>query len=131
MKSIYLAGPINGCNDTECNDWRAKAKSHLSDRYIILNPMNRDFRGKEDISIKEIVEGDKLDVLKADIILADCSRNSAGTSMEVLLAWQNQKTVITFGGLSPWIKYHSTYYVETLNDALTVIDDGYNIETLS
>lgn len=24
-KKVYLCGPINGCTDSECKDWRAEA----------------------------------------------------------------------------------------------------------
>lgn len=29
--TVYLCGPINGCTDAECNDWRSYAKAHLPD----------------------------------------------------------------------------------------------------
>jgi hypothetical protein len=41
---VYLCGPINGCTDSECIDWRAAAKKRLSDT---IDPMRRDYRGRE------------------------------------------------------------------------------------
>ena len=105
---IYLAGPINGCSDAECKDWRAAAKSLHAD---CLDPMDRDYRGKEDQSVREIVEGDKADIDNCDAVLVMYEKPSIGTSMEILYAWQKQKPVAILNAtrqrLSPWLIYHS------------------------
>jgi hypothetical protein len=53
----------------------------------VLDPMDRDYRGKEDESVKDIVEGDKADIDWADAVIAYCPKPSVGTSMEVLYCW--------------------------------------------
>lgn len=116
-KTIYLAGPILDCTDPECNDWRETVKK-VGGKFDFLNPMSRDYRGRTDECYKEIVEGDKADIDNCDILMANCSKNSAGTSMEVMYAWEKGKTVITFGGHSPWIKYHSTTVLGSLETAI-------------
>ena len=58
-KIVYLAGPINGCDDSTAKDWREYAKLHLKVDGI-LDPMVRDHRGQEEAKYAEIVEGDKM-----------------------------------------------------------------------
>ncbi|WP_376746159.1 nucleoside 2-deoxyribosyltransferase [Stutzerimonas nitrititolerans] len=123
---IYLAGPINGCTDDECNDWRTSVKQRFADT---LDPMRRDYRGIEADSYREIVDLDKLDVTACDVLLAVCPKPSAGTSMEVLLAWQMGKVVVVVAPdpISPWLRYHSTRTFGRLGDAinwLETLDDS-------
>lgn len=122
MKTLYLCGPINGCTDVEANDWRTYIKERWAGQ--TLDPMRRDYRGREEESFREIVELDKEDVLESDIILANCPKPSAGTSMEILFAWENNRPVVAVVPrgipVSPWIRYHSTHVVHSLADALVL-----------
>lgn len=123
MKSVYLCGPINGCTDEECNNWRDAVKEAHQN---CIDPMVRDYRGREDECYKEIVELDKIDVAVADIILVNYVKPSVGTSMEVLLAWMLHKPIILWcapdANLSPWMRYHVTYIVHSLGGAIEVIN---------
>ena len=56
MKTIYLCGPINGCTNSECLDWRESVKTW---GFKTLDPMRRDYRDKDEDCVKEIVELDK------------------------------------------------------------------------
>lgn len=114
---VYLCGPINGCTDAECNDWRSYAKSRLSDT---IDPMRRDYRGREAESVNEIVELDKIDVQECDVVIANCPKPSVGTSMEVLYAWQLGKTIVVIAPdpVSPWLRYHSTKVFGTIKEAI-------------
>lgn len=120
----YLCGPINGCTDTEANDWRSYAKANLTTD--TLDPMRRDYRGREDESVAEIVELDKKDVEDADFILVNAPRPSVGTSMEVLYAWQLKKPVVSVvphdTPVSPWMRYHSTVITNSLREAVAWIN---------
>lgn len=80
-ESVYLAGGINGLSDSDAKDWREYAKQRLI--YRTLDPMRRDYRGKEDESVDEIVHGDLEDIDLCRIILASCLRPSWGTAMEL------------------------------------------------
>ena len=42
--TIYLAGPINGCSDDECNNWRDSFIKKMDGDYEFRNPMMRDYR---------------------------------------------------------------------------------------
>lgn len=120
---IYLCGPINGCSDSECNSWRDEARLHFSDT---LDPMRRDYRGREGDCVNEIVELDKKDVDDCDIVLANCPKPSYGTSMEIMYAYMTGKSVVSvvpdLAKTSPWLIYHSTVVIESLEDAFKSIE---------
>lgn len=122
---VYLAGPINGATDEEANGWRTQAKALLPD---VLDPMARDYRGKEDESVKDIVEGDKRDIDSSDAVIAYCPKPSVGTSMEVLYCHkpygQSKPCVVVVppgSPCSPWLRYHATEVVSTVEEAVQVL----------
>lgn len=121
---VYLCGPINGCTDEECKDWRELIKNSIGSDNCV-DPMNRDYRGVEDVKYKEIVELDKLDVISCDVVLVNYVKPSVGTSMEILFAWSNHKRIILIcrkeEKLSPWLIYHCTEIVHSLQDAINLI----------
>lgn len=122
MKSIYLCGPINGCTDQECRDWREYVKSLWLGKCI--DPMARDYRGREAEAYREIVELDKIDVAEADILLVNYYKPSVGTSMEILYAWQLGKRVIAVcprdAVISPWLRYHAHHLAHSFDEALII-----------
>jgi len=123
---IYLCGPINGCTDEECNDWRAEVKKHFPNS---IDPMRRDYRGREIDCVNEIVELDKKDVRACDVVLANCPTPSVGTSMEVLFAWEIGKHVVavhpTDKKQSPWLMYHAAEVVSTVREAIEIIEERF------
>lgn len=123
MSSIYLCGPINGCTDEECKDWRELVKTIWPGTCI--DPMRRDYRGREHESRDEIVELDKIDVAKADALLVSCEKPSWGTAMEILYAWQIGKPVVVVCPgemvLSPWLAYHSHRVCHSYADAVETL----------
>lgn len=123
MKTLYLAGPINGCTDGEANDWRAQVKERLSDCYEFLDPMRRDYRGRElEPGIAaEIVGNDMQDIFSCDVILANCPKPSVGTSMEICLAFEMGKPIIVVAPhpMSPWLIRFSTVQCTTLGGGIT------------
>ena len=125
-KKIYLCGPINGCTDEECNDWRTFIKNRFKNT---IDPMRRDYRGRELESVNEIVQIDKIDVLNSDIIIASCPKPSVGTSMEIFFGWENNKLVVAVvpdgTAISPWLKYHSTTIVNSFEKACDWINENF------
>lgn len=119
---IYLAGPINGRTDAECMDWRERVKLVLPDT---LDPMARDYRGREAGSFREIVEGDKRDIEASDAVLVYFDGPSVGTSMEVFYAHSLGKPVIVANVSgsqpSPWLVYHASFVTESLDEAIAVV----------
>jgi nucleoside 2-deoxyribosyltransferase len=124
MTKIYLCGPINGCTDEECKDWRELVKTKCADT---IDPMRRDYRGKEDESVKQIVELDKIDITNFDVVLVNYDKPSVGTSMEILYAFERGKFVVIVADhgtrISPWLRYHSHAIVGSFGAAIRFIED--------
>jgi len=126
MITLYLCGPILGCSDAESKDWREEIKKDFYFKdFKILDPMRRDYRGKEQESFREIVELDLIDVAQSDILIVNAPQPSAGTSMEVFHAFRTGKFVVTVtpegAKLSPWMQYHSHHTVTSFKDAKQII----------
>lgn len=121
VMKVYLCGPINGCTDEECKDWRAHVAGRLPNT---VDPMVRDYRGKELTHFREIVELDKLDIMGCEALIVNYDKPSVGTSMEILYAWQSHKTIILVhavgANLSPWLRYHCTHLVTSFDDAVAL-----------
>lgn len=121
---VYLCGPINGCTDEECNDWRDAVTEHFPEA---INPMVRDYRGREAECYEEIVELDKRDILMSDALLVNYSKPSVGTSMEIFFAWTKGLPIVLWHHpevpLSPWLRYHCSTFVNTLDDAVGVLKE--------
>ena len=126
-KKIYLSGPIMDASLHEANTWRERAKEQLSDSFIMLDPMRRDFQDREFDSANEIVEFDLQDVRDADLLLVNYNRASIGTSMEVFYAAHVQgKFIVAFSPIpfkecSPWMVRFCTKILPSLDEAITYI----------
>ena len=131
---VYLAGPINGCTEDECTNWREEVvkKVHMlleekeQKDFLTLDPMRRDFRGKEGDHTEEIVEGDLVDIQNSSLVLANTWQYTVGTSMEIFYAKHvlRKKVLIIHPpgkSVSPWLKYHSDFIVNDLDSAAAVI----------
>lgn len=106
---IYLAGPIRGCTDDEAITWREVVKVRIG-AHNCLDPMRRDYRGREGEFVAEIVESDEADILACDFVLANCWQMSWGTPMEIYHAHSTGRPVIAVvkpGAVSPWLAYHA------------------------
>ena len=127
MRTIYLCGGINKLSDSEAKDWREAAKSELSGAYRLLDPMRRDYRGKEAESVRAIIDGDIQDINDSDILLVNASRPSWGTAMEVFFAASRGNllivTVCPDENPSPWLIGHSTVIKKTFLDAFNYLLD--------
>lgn len=125
MTTIYLCGPINGCTDSDAKDWREHVKSKHPNT---IDPMRRDYRGREAESYREIVDLDKRDVEAADVILVNYDKPSVGTSMEVYHAWLHRVPVVVVcrpeTAISPWLRYHSTKIVHSFEAALAWVSEA-------
>ena len=122
--TIYLAGPINACSDSEAMDWRAEAKERLADCYEFLDPMRHDYRGRElEPGVAEHIVGNDLqDINASDVIFAYCPKPSCGTSMEIYHSFEMlHKDVIVVAPhpMSPWLKRFSTVQYTTLGAGFT------------
>lgn len=109
---IYLCGGINGLSDSDAKDWREYAKAELAKHGIeCIDPMRRDYRGREDEYFDEIVMGDIADIKASNALLANCARPSWGTAMEIKLAHSEHipiLSVVPVGPISPWLRFFSS-----------------------
>lgn len=127
MTTIYLGGPINGTTDEEASGWRDQFIKEMGDHFTFKDPMVRDYRGREDECVDEIVELDKQDIEESDVFLAYCWQVSWGTAMEIYYAWlcvnvRVSILVVPEGmRISPWLRYHSSYIVSSLKEAQDLI----------
>ncbi|KPF74587.1 hypothetical protein IP68_12575 [Blastomonas sp. AAP25] len=123
MTTLYLCGPINGCTDAEAINWREHVKTIWPG--TTLDPMRRDYRGKEAECVDEIVELDKIDIARSDALVVNYDKPSVGTSMEVYLAFTTGKGVVVVARpdavISPWLRYHSHSIVHSFDDAVLVL----------
>lgn len=124
--TVYLCGPINGCTDEECKDWREWVKANYNGP--TLDPMRRDYRGREAEAYVEIVEGDKDDIDGVECLLVNYDKPSVGTSMEMLYAFDRGKRIVVVAkpetSISPWLRYHSDYIVHSFGEALKLIEES-------
>lgn len=113
-----------GCTDFEAKNWRDLVSSKLPNT---IDPMRRDYRGREQELYREVVELDKRDILQADVILVNYSAPSVGTSMEILWAWINRIPVVLVtkpeNRLSPWLLYHCTKICHSFEEAINWIQE--------
>jgi len=127
MKTIYLSGPIMDEHEGDAREWRETAKTLLSEKFFLLDPMRRNFKDREVDSANEIVRFDLQDVEEGDIILVNYSKASIGTSMEIFHASHNLgKFVVGFSPFeysecSPWMVKYCTKILPTLEEATDYI----------
>lgn len=123
---IYLAGPINGCTDDDATTWRDIAKNQLGEERC-LDPMRRDYRGKEHQHTKDIVHGDLTDINNSTVILANCWQPSYGTAMELWYGHSIVKPIVVMvpdvdAPISPWLRYVATYVVGRLDRGIALAE---------
>lgn len=117
--TLYLAGAINGCTDEECKDWREYVKTLWPGE--CLDPMVRDYRGREDECFAEIIQGDEDDIGASDVVLVSADKPSWGTAMEIRLAKAELgKPVVLVCPegmkLSPWLRGHCDVICHSYED---------------
>ena len=121
----YLCGGINGLDDADAKNWREIAKEKLNTD--TLDPMRRDYRGKEKDFVNEIVQGDLDDISASNYILINATKPSWGTAMEVVYAFTspNVERIVAFtegASISPWLRYHCNSVYDTLEQAIADIN---------
>lgn len=124
MSATYLCGGIHGLPDETCKDWRAHAADRLVTR--VRDPLSRDYRGREDANVAEIVTGDLADLTECGYVLVNAVMPSWGTAMEVFAAAQaGDKFIVAFTPakhISPWLQHHCHKIVGTLDEAVHAIN---------
>src|SRR5579863_4625979 len=131
IRTIYLCGPIMDSEPAAAQDWRTRAKERLAGRFVLLDPLRRNFRDREIDSANEIVEFDLQDIRDADLLLVNYHKPSIGTAMETFYAsYHLGKFVIAFSPLSfadasPWMVRFCTKILPDLDTALAYIEQHF------
>lgn len=130
---IYLAGPIHGCSDQECHGWRQTLEQLTSPRIEFLNPLRRDYRGREEGNEGQIVAGDLQDIRKSDLVVARLERPSWGTAMELFAAHIYRVPVWGIhpeGPRSPWLTaFVSRFFPDTERVAAAINTNWWLLAT--
>lgn len=125
MRTVYLCGPINGLDDANCKAWREKAKLLLKG-FVVLDPMRRDYRGREEKFAADIIRSDKADIDASDALLVYFDRPSFGTAMEIFYAYLGYKKIVAVNvsGLptSPWVAQHVDQIATTIEDGCKILE---------
>jgi len=115
MKAVYLAGRIE--NNPNKNHWRNEVTRKLVDTFKIYNPVLRECG-----DIKQIVEGDKKDIICSDVVIVYLDDTpSWGTAMEILWAWQLRKDIVAISKnkkINPWLDYHIKYVFPNIDQCV-------------
>lgn len=122
LKILYLAGPL--CDHENNQQWRNVVTRQLMYLYHIIDPYKTELKGSSD---KVIVETDKEDVKRCDILLLYHFDKSDGSAMEQMLAHTYNKLVILVcedeSIISPWTRYHSHIIYNNLSDAIKFLKE--------
>ena len=127
-KKIFLSGPMKGISRKQGMGWRTKATKLLSDKFVVRHA----YRGREKQETfsdpRSAVIRDKYDIIHSDIVLVNDTMKDVsmiGTSMEVLLAYENNIPVILFGDAHKgdyFLDYHSHARLPSLKEACKLIN---------
>ena len=110
-KFVYLAGPIEGCDDKEINLWRSKCHVGFLENIIGINPYRAESESNTEETRKRIAMKNYMDVKSSDLILANMPREinnrrpSYGTTMEIGWAYSMQKPIVIVSD-DPEVHYH-------------------------
>jgi transcriptional regulator NrdR family protein/nucleoside 2-deoxyribosyltransferase len=91
LPTIYLAGPISGCNDEQQHVWRNELKSEFSREFQFIDPADNLIW---DSSGFEIARADQEAIRSADAVLANMWKESIGTAFGIVHANAAGKVVV-------------------------------------
>ena len=108
--TVYLAGPISGCDYLEATDWRDYVEDALNSSEVkCLNPMRNKEMLEEETSMsplgydhplttqRGVMTRDHNDCIHADLVFVNLlgpKRVSIGTVMELAWAWEKRIPIV-------------------------------------
>ena len=128
MRSIYLAGKMDGLSEQEAMSWRRKVlyELQITDKLFKVNYPPYGYEEHKNL----MWDRDYFLLDKSDILLVnfDYEENSPflGTSMEIGRAYYQRKPIVIFSSKqwvheSKTLQYHATAIVNTLEEAIEII----------
>lgn len=129
MKVIYLCGPIKDRTDAQCKAWREEFKAKWYG--VCLDPLRRDYRGREHKDRAQLVEDDLNDINKADALVVYYDSPSIGTTMELFYAkriLRKRTVLLNVSGkqpeeLSAWLIHHIDGIANTVDGAIALLNE--------
>ncbi len=110
-KFVYLAGPIEGCDNDEINKWRDKCHLMFNDFIVGINPYRAEMHADTSESRKRIAMKNYMDTQSCDLILAylpkeiNARRPSYGTTFEIAWGYSLRKPVVIVSD-DPQVHHH-------------------------
>lgn len=119
---IYQCGPMAGCTDDEMHGWREQLKKEYPN-VTWLDPCDRSYKQQQ---WRRLVDDDIADIDTADYVLAYYWKTGTGSAMELSYNFYVAKkpsivVVPGFKAVSPWLRYHADYLVDTFDHAMKII----------
>jgi nucleoside 2-deoxyribosyltransferase len=122
---VYLAGAINGKTDAECRAWRDAGAEILRNLgHEAVDPLTRDYRGREADHFYELVRDDLREIETCDAVIVKADQPSWGTAAEVFHARSIGLKVVAFDAPpnpSPWLRYCVSAFTATVDQAIAEV----------
>lgn len=126
-KYVYLAGPLEGCKESEIQSWRVNARLGFLDGIVGINPNRIDNETAEAIIIQNYTDAQSCDAILAYLPKEiNDRRASYGTVFEIAWGYSMQKPVIIVSDddyvhSHPVLKRAGVHF-DHLNDAVKYIN---------
>lgn len=117
--TVYLAGPISGCNERQRSGWREEAARKLGPDFEVIDPVRT--TAESDQSPAAIVERDRKAIRGCDAVLANMWKESIGTSIGVMHAWTEAKLIVVVDPNhleSRVLRYYADDVAESVGEAV-------------
>jgi hypothetical protein len=108
-------------------NWREQVKLMVGEENV-YDPAIRDFRGRElsQEDCEKIVRLDLAEVLKSDIVFANCWKRGYGTIMELVYAkiWNKEIIVVLPDNPVPvFVRTHADYVTDNIYDGIMKLQE--------
>ncbi len=126
--TVYLSGPMY-LGREQATGWRDEVKEQIlkwqqstaNRSYVHFNVLDPCARWHEkgpalDDVGRYVIQMDKMEIVKSDVIIVNATNPGWGTPMEQYLAWEAGKMILAFSDCefpSIWAKYHSHQFFKT------------------
>ena len=95
LKTVYLAGPIEGCTEEEIFQWRSYVKDLLEDGIRAISPRTLDSSKASEVTTQSFMDVDVCDVVLAYVPKSINKRRcSYGTICEIAWAYTEQTPIV-------------------------------------
>lgn len=135
LPKMYLSGAMDGKSYEEKHDWRETVKDIWGEDDC-LDPTRRVYQGPGAnwVHAADIVQLDKVDIVRCEIVFVYYKEPTAGTCQEVLYGWELGKLVTiaceteeVYKRLSPWMIYHSAFQGVGIQKSIDFIRNYYGL----